>query len=140
MSDKEQRKLIWILVWTPALKALWTLHPDRLLPADQIPTYKMFPFADIEISWPTYIYFIVLHIVQLVYVRSWWAMFERYRNVFTCWFWVEVIQFAEYFANYNEAQIWTYIGAYRLDIDFTLLKMAGLPIVFGFYEFIWRKR
>lgn len=140
MRDEDQRKLIWFILSTLWIKALWTLHPDALLPAEQIPVYKMFPYSDTPISKPTYIFFICSHTITLIYIYVWGQMFGRYKNLFLIWFVIQTVQFGEYFLNYNEAQLWYYIGPYKLDIDFTLLKIVGLPITFLLYKVIWRSR
>jgi hypothetical protein len=139
MSDKDQRKLIWFVLVTLWIKALWTLHPDALLPNADIPTYKMFPFSDILITKPSYFYFICLHAITMIYVFVWGEVFKSYRNLFKIWFIIQAVQFVEYFFNYNEAQLWTFIGPYKLDIDLVFLKMVGLPVVFLLYNVIWNR-
>lgn len=138
MRDEDQRKLIWFILSTLWIKALWTLHPDALLPADQIPVYKMFSYSDTPISKPTYIFFICSHTITLIYIYVWGQVFVNYKNLFLIWFVIQVVQFGEFFLNYNEAQIWYYIGPYKLDIDLTLLKIVGLPVTFLLYKVIWR--
>lgn len=138
MRDEDQRKLIWFILSTLWIKALWTLHPDALLPAAEIPVYKMFPYSDTQISKPTYIFFICSNTITLIYIYVWGQVFVKYKNLFLVWFVIQMVQFGEFFLNYNEAQIWYYIGPYKLDIDLTLLKIVGLPITFLLYKLIWR--
>lgn len=137
MSEKN---LIWLILSTLIIQALWTLHPDALLASNDIPVYKMFPFSETLISKPTYIYFICRHAVYLIYIRVWWSVFQNYKHLFGAWFWIQAVQFGEFFLNYNEAQLWFFIGSYKLDVDFTLLKMAGLPIMFLVYDYIWVRK
>lgn len=120
--------IVLMLVLTPLIQALWTLHPDAWLPANQIPVYKMFKFAkDIEISMPTYFFFILRHSVTLIYIYSWGELLPKYKKIFSFWFIIQSVQFVEYFFDYNESQIFMNIGQYRLPIDLTLVKMFGLP-------------
>jgi hypothetical protein len=140
MRDADQRKLIWFILSTLWIKALWTLHPDALLPGVDIPVYKMFKYSETLISKPTYIFFICSHTITLIYIYVWGQVFVNYKNLFLIWFVIQIVQFGEFFLNYNEAQIWYFIGPYKLDIDLTLLKIVGLPITFLLYKLIWRDR
>jgi hypothetical protein len=140
MSDKDQKKLIWLLLSTLFIKALWTLHPDALLPPNEIPVYKMFKYSDILISKPTYFYFICAHTIMLIYIFVWGELLPRYRKLFVIWFVIQALQFVEYFFNYNEAQLWYFIGRYKLDVDLTLAKMTVLPATFLLYDYIWRRK
>ena len=142
MSEIQERKLIWLILSTLIIRYLWTLHPDNYIYEDPnlIPVYKMFPFSDQKISWPSYLYFPCLNIVQLIYIRVWMKVFDRYRNIFHVWFVIQAMQFGEYFLNYNEAQMSIHFGRYPLAIDLTLAKMVILPILFLLYDVIWRRR
>lgn len=127
---------------TLIVRYLWTLHPDNYIYEDPnlIPEYKLFPFSDQKISWPGYFYFPCLNAVMLIYISVWMNVFNRYKNIFHVWFAIRAIQFFEYFLNYNEAQMWVYLGRYRLDIDLTLAQMVIIPITFLLYDVIWTRK
>lgn len=142
MSEEKQRRLIWLILSTLIIRYLWTLHPDNYIYDDPnlIPVHKLFPFSDQLISWPGYLYFPCLHAAMLIYIWVWTSVFDRYKNIFHVWFTIRAIQFFEYFLNYNEAQMYLYLGRYKLGIDLTLAQMVIVPIMFLLYDVIWRKK
>lgn len=142
MSEAQQRKLIWLILSTLIIRYLWTLHPDNYIYEDPnlIPEYKLFPFSDQKISWPSYLYFACINAVQLIYIMVWMNVFSRYKNIFHVWFVIQAIQFGEYFLTYSEPQMSVNIGRYPLPIDLTLAKMVLLPSMFLLYDVIWRNK
>lgn len=129
---------MWLIVIAPLIQALWTLHPDNFLDYDKIPTYKMFPFSEVEISKPTYFYFMLRHVVMMIYAYAFGELVPKYRKIFMFWFIVQSVQFVEYFFNYNEAKLWVMIFDHRLDLDLQFLKMLGMPIFYLILQ--WKDR
>lgn len=142
MSEVQQRKLIWLILSTLIIRFLWTLHPDSFIYEDpnEIPEHKLFPFSNQLISWPSYISYACLHVVQLIFINVWMNVFNRYKNIFHVWFAIQAIQFGEYFLTYNTPQMSVNIGRYPLPIDLTLTKMVLLPSMFLLYDVIWKQK
>jgi len=140
MSEGQQKKLIWLILSTLIIRYLWTFHPDNYIYEDPnlIPEYKLFPFSDQKISWPSYLFFPCLYVVELINVKVWMNVFGRYKNIFHVWFAILVIQFGEYFLTYNKAQMHVHFGRFPLPVDLTLAKMVLLPGMFLLYDVIWR--
>lgn len=128
MSEK---RLVLLVVSTLWVTVLWTLHPDALLDYKDIKSYRLFLYSDVEITWPTYIFFLCRHCVQLITIHVWWSIFEKYKPLFTVWFVIQAIQFVEYFMNYNTTVFFpVYFWGHRLDVDFTFMKII---LVTGMY-------
>jgi hypothetical protein len=139
MSDRKLAFLALSAVW---VKLIWMLHPHADIPFDQIPTYQMFPLRpDILISKPTYIATACGHIVWLIFATVCYFKFEQFKKAFAALFIIQLIQFFEYFANYNEPFAWQIVNLFghETEIGFTLIKLV-VPMGIFIYQLAWEER
>lgn len=114
-----QRNAIVLIFTALFVRELWIL-----LPADPV-LFDPFPFADVQISLQSYFYFACFYCSMMIFAYAFRQVMPEYDLVLTVWFFLQVIEFGDYFLTYNSP--WFYVR--ELGVSITLVKFAVLSIL-----------
>lgn len=115
----EHRNAIVCILIALFVRELWILLPENLTMIEPFPFHKM------EISVQSYMYFACFYCSMMIFAYAFRMIMPEYDLVLTVWFFLQVIEFIDYFLTYNTA--WFHIN--NLGVSITLVKFAVLSIL-----------
>ena len=124
MRERDAIVLIFAALVT---RELWILLPDIS------GTFDPFPFAEVQITWDTYIYFACFYVSMMILAYAFLHLMTSYQTILTVWFFLQTIELIDYFLTYNTA--WFHIGP--LGVSITLVKFVALAFII---IYTWTKK
>lgn len=126
------QNVLLLLFSTLLIRELWTLIPYSS------ETHSYFPLIHKELTLRTYIYFPCEIIADTIIIYVLWMSFAELAVVFKIWFWLQIVEFVDYFITYNMK--WFTLSLLHWDIDFgiTLLRMIILFIIISTKLISWK--
>jgi len=76
-----------------------------LIPESNL-TFTPFPYSDVQITRQTYIAFACYYASNILIAYAFTMLVHAFHDVIKVWFFLQVVEFFDYFLTYNEAWFW----------------------------------
>ena len=110
------------------MREAWTLLP---LSYD---TFDPFPLYDIEITRPTYVYFLCHYLSMMVFAYAFIQLMREYQVILRAWFIIQTVELVDYLFTYNNP--WFHVAGFGVGI--TVTKFVVFTVLLTRY-LEWKK-
>lgn len=100
----------------------------------------MYPFSDVEITRDTYVYFLVEHLILVIFALDRLAISQKFRTALIIFVWIQVIDTFDYTLFYG--QTWFYIESFPVSwniLKVVIFVLAIMNEVFMYTDKKWSK-